>query len=76
MLVDTHHRMFWFYHGEKKTQIRTRISQGSKTLDDYLMAQMGKQMKLTRKEFDSFIECNMSGEMYSEKMLRDGHVNP
>lgn len=68
--------MFWFYHGEKKTQIRTRISQGSKNLDDFLVAQMGKQMKLNRKEFDSFVECSMSAEMYAEKMLREGDVIP
>jgi hypothetical protein len=26
----THHNMFWFYDGERKTALRTRTSQGEK----------------------------------------------
>jgi hypothetical protein len=75
-LVDTHHRIFWFYHNGKKTQIRTRLSQGRKDVDDHLMGCMSRQMKLTRGELDSFVDCSMSGEEYREKMVQARHVVP
>ena len=74
--IDSHHKMFWLYVDGKKTGIRTRISQGEKTLDDYLIGCMSKQMRLTKKEFTSFVDCTMSGADYQAKMLKGGHVRP
>jgi hypothetical protein len=36
----THHNMFWYYDGERKTSLRTRTSQGEKEFDDSMLSML------------------------------------
>lgn len=71
---STHHEMYWFYIGEKRTSVRTRISHGATEYDDKLMGLMARQLKLRRSEFDDLIKCPLSGEGYSKLLIEQGHV--
>lgn len=69
------HRIFIFYHDGKKTSINTRISHGEKELRDGLLSIMARQMRLKRCDFDKFVECTLSYEEYTAKMIDGGQLN-
>jgi len=64
-LSETHHKYYVLYVEGKKTPIQTYISQGSKELDDYLLGEMAKQVRLGKKQFLYLIDCPMSGKSTS-----------
>ncbi len=68
-LDNTHHSIYWFYLGTRKSSIRTRISHGSTEYGDNLLSQIGKQMGLNRKELSSFVECQLTEERYREILV-------
>lgn len=72
--VAAHHEMYWLYAGDKKTSIRTRLSHGEKEYGQKLLAAMRKQLKLTKVDFDRFMDCPMTGEQYLELLITQGHV--
>lgn len=63
------HRYYVFYRGGKKTSINTKISHGETEISDGLLGKMARQMHLSRLEFDSFVECTLSEEKYTKKMI-------
>ena len=68
---ETHHHIFVYRAKDgKKTPIRTRTSHGSshKTLGDPLLAQMAKQVQLTKKHFLDLIDYPEA--VLSASMLR------
>jgi len=71
--VETHHHLFvyWTIDG-KKSRLRTRTSHGSstKTIGDSLLAQMAKQVGLTKVQFIGLIECPLSRQAY-ENLITD-----
>ena len=69
---ETHHELYWFCIGSKKTSIRTRISHSEKELDDYLLGLVATQMGLTKKQLLSFIDCTLSGQQYLELLYESG----
>ena len=71
---ETHHEMYWFYAGERKTSVRTRISHGCNEYGDSLLSQMATQLKLRRRDLDDLIACPLSGEEYLERLLQGEHV--
>lgn len=71
---NTHHEMYWLRVDGKRTSIRTRISNGKKEYGDNLLAQMARQVKLTRDEFDDLVDCPLSKEAYAKKLMEAGHV--
>lgn len=68
-LDNTHHSMYWFYSGNQKSSIRTRISHGSIEYGDNLLSQVGKQMGLSRNELRNFVECHMTEEHYRDLLI-------
>lgn len=57
---ETHHHYFVYWSIEgKKTTFRTRTSHGSshKTLGDTLLAQMAKQVSLSKQRFLELVDC-------------------
>ena len=68
--------MYWLYVKDRKTSVRTRISQGANEYDDYLQGQMARQLRLKRDEFDSLIECPLSEEDYVRLLTEGGDVSP
>jgi len=73
---ETHHAIYWFHVGERKTSIRTRFSQGMRECDIHLLAQVRKQIKLNNwDEFNRFMDCPMGGDEYLRLMRQRGHVD-
>jgi hypothetical protein len=63
---NTDHKMFWLYLDGKKTSVRTKISHGEKEIDDFLIGQMSKQIRLKKPQFVDFVKCPLSAEAYAE----------
>jgi len=68
-------RMYHLYVDGRRTSVRTKLSHGpDKTLGDALVAQMRKQTRLDRSEFDEFVRCPMSHEDYVALLRERGGV--
>jgi hypothetical protein len=69
------HTYFYLHTQDgKRTPIFTKTSHGSKPkdLDDYLLGQMAKQCRLSRKDFLRLIDCPLDRNAY-EDLLRTGN---
>jgi hypothetical protein len=73
---DTHHILLRFYLGGRLTSIKTRISHGQRSLDDWFIGQMTKQIRLSKKEFLDLTECSLSEAEYGRLMVARGHIRP
>jgi hypothetical protein len=74
--VQTHHEMYWFYLGDKKTSVRTRISHGENEYSDSLLGRMAKQVHLSKKELLEFIDCDLTEKQYTKILVENGVVSP
>ncbi len=68
--------MFIFCIEGKKTSIHTKISQGEKVIHAQLIGMMSRQMRLSKGDFDHFVDCTLTGDGYRAKMIESGHVIP
>lgn len=68
------HQYFFFHYRGKKSDIFTRISHGARTVDDWLVGRMAKQVRLSKREFLSLVECTLSGAEYARLMADRGEV--
>ena len=73
--VEGDHTYFILYIDRKKTSIRTKISHGSREIDDFLMGMMASQLKLDKKGFKEFIDCKKSQENYINELKREGIIS-
>ena len=64
--VNRDHKYYEFYYNGKLTKAWTKISHGSRDIDDYLTSRMSKQLYLTKKQFKEFVECNLSQNGYED----------
>jgi hypothetical protein len=62
--TETHHHVYRLWLGGKLV-VRTYISHGERELSRYHVAQMAKQMRLQRAEFEDAINCPLTWEDYS-----------
>ena len=74
--VEKHHEMWWYYVGERKTSVRTRISHGANEYGDALLGQMARQLRLGKAELVDLIDCPMTREAYLEVLTKSGSVTP
>lgn len=59
------HRKFTFYYQGKRTQIRTMLSHGSKTIGGDLLSAVKRQLHLdTLEQLRDFINCPMEYDDY------------
>ncbi len=72
---DGDHEYFHF-RAPGRTKTFTKISHGAREVEDNLITQMARQMRLTRKQFAEFVECTMTGEKYSELMAESQQEKP
>ena len=73
--AEKDHHYFYLYHQGKKTAIRTKISHGEKDIHDQNCGFMSKQMKLNRKQFDKFVECDLTEELYVQLLIDAQHLD-
>ena len=71
---NTHHRVFWLYHGGRKTGVKTRLSHGTKDYGDSLLAQIKRQLRISKSQLLDLVQCPMSYEAYVEHLLRTGNI--
>ena len=66
------HYFYKFIYKNKETSIFTKLSKGSKykTLHQSLLSQMSKQLKLSKRQFLDFVDCDLNGKKYIQ-ILRD-----
>jgi hypothetical protein len=60
------HKWIEFYHEDKLTNIKTKLSHNNQELNDYLIGCMSNQIKLNRNQFISFAKCDLSEKGYIE----------
>ncbi len=66
---------FFSVSGED-TEITTLISHGpDRDIGDQLLAQMARQLSLTRRQFDDLIDCRLSQADYEAMLRRDGVIH-
>jgi len=71
---DTHHIIFRLYVDGEKTDVCTYLSHGAQECGDSLLGKMAKQLRLTRTQFDAFIDCTLSMEAYIEILRELGAI--
>lgn len=71
---ESHHTMYRLVVGGKTTSIRTRISHGERQADDWLLAQIARQLHLSKRELLHFIDCEIGQRDYVELMIQRGHL--
>ena len=69
---NTHHRYFVFMY-DGKIQVKTKISHSHSEIGDDLIAQMSKQLNMSKNFFKDFIDCTKSEKEYI-KELRDKNI--
>ena len=66
---NRHHRVLQYHCGGRKTHITTRLSHSSQTdIDKTLVGAMARQCRLTKSEFESFVDCTMTGDAYYDAL--------
>ena len=60
---DSHHRIYRLYL-DGKLVARTFVSHGRRELTDFHIAQMSKQMRLSRREFIDAVKCPLDRDTY------------
>jgi len=74
-ISNNDHQHLILYEGDKRTRIRTKISQGSKNIDNYLINQMSIQLHLEKSEFIDLVDCKFSGFDYLKKLKEQNFIN-
>ncbi len=75
-LTESRQRRHRYYklNGEK-TNVLTLMSHGSdRDIGDRLLAQMARQLHLSRRQFDQLMDCDLSQGDYEAMMRRDGFI--
>jgi hypothetical protein len=72
---ESHHTMLRLVVNSRKTRIHTWFSHGRRKADDWLLSQIAREMRLSRRELRAFLECAISGDQYAQLMVERGHVS-
>lgn len=64
------HRFYFFEYRNLTTAVFTKVSRGTKykTLNDTLIGEMARQLKLTKKQFLQLVDCPMDKKQYVEHL--------
>ncbi len=76
LLSESRHQRFRYYSLDgDKTNMVTLMSHGSDgDIGDRLLAEMARQLHLTRRQFDQLIDCDLSQADYEAMMRRGGFI--
>lgn len=72
--VSKDHKYFFVYNSDgTKTIVNTKISHSSNNeIHDGLLNSMMKQIRLKKPEFDRYMDCTLSKEMYLDILKNKG----
>jgi len=70
------HDFFFFRYPNLTQPVFTKVSRGTgyKTIGDPLLGKMRKQLRLTRAQFDSLIDCPMNKAEYTTVLVSLGVI--
>lgn len=68
------HEYLWLFVGGKKTSIKTKLSYGIREYGDDLLAQVKKQLRLTKPQLMDLVECPMSEAAYVDILKKNGQI--
>jgi hypothetical protein len=71
--VDSHHHVLEFWY-EEKMILHTRTSHNNQDINDYLISQMSKQCKLSKKQFMDLANCPLSHDEYVKILKQNGLI--
>lgn len=66
------HRHLIFYCNGKKTPIRTKVSHGSREVDDSLINLMSVQIRIEKKQFIDMVNCPFTHDDYLRELQSQG----
>ena len=65
----SHHWYYFLYYQGKKSHIRTKISHNETDISKGLCSAMARQMKLTGRQFEDFVDCDLTGDAYIRLLI-------
>jgi hypothetical protein len=72
----TKHDQYYFFYNGLQTSIRVTISRGSThTYNDSLLGYVLKEMYLLKRQFEDFVGCSLSEEMYIEHLKENDKLS-
>ena len=72
---NTHHEYLWLYIGDRKTNVRTRLSHGRSEYGEDLLAKVKKQLGLSKKQLFDLVGCPLNYETYVALLVKSGRIN-
>ncbi|MBZ5624109.1 MAG: hypothetical protein LAQ69_36230 [Acidobacteriia bacterium] len=72
---ESHHTMLRLVVNRRKTRIHTWFSHGRRKADDWLLSQIARELRLSKRELHAFLECTIGGEQYAQLMIDRGHIS-
>lgn len=72
--ADKHHHYFYFHHEGLMTSIRTSYSHSEPEISDPNCGKMARQMKLSRSQFNEFVDCKIEYPDYVKILTDLGHI--
>jgi hypothetical protein len=65
------HDTYFYVYAGKRQPVWTKFSRGSsyRTIDDSLLSQIRRQIKLTSKLFRQFVDCPLTQEDYAKVLI-------
>jgi predicted RNA binding protein YcfA (HicA-like mRNA interferase family) len=73
-ISNSDHTFYTFYYRGKKTNIFTKISHGETDISVSLISKMARQIKLSKNEFKSFVDCPLTAELYLEHLTANSFI--
>ena len=72
--TQSRHTIMHFLVGRKKTGVRTILSHGRKEYGDSLLAQMAKQLRISRSELNNLLDCPLTEDAYRQLLIERGAI--
>ncbi|MGL5094560.1 MAG: hypothetical protein ACRDD1_03175 [Planctomycetia bacterium] len=69
-----HHRFIYFTKTGLKSPVMTMTSHSHRDVSDKLLGKMARDLKLSRAEFDDFVDCALSRDAYESLLVQKGEV--
>ena len=57
---NSHHKFYCLFHENKKTTVWTKLSHSIEEYGDSLLSLMAKELSLSNKELNEFLDCNIN----------------
>lgn len=68
------HKKYTLFLDGKRTNIRTKVSHGTKEYGERLIREMRTQLRLSKREFMDLIDCPMTKEEYIQILIEKGFI--